>query len=310
MFRELAAKIPEALWIKNTEKQTIEYVNPAWRKLNGSDAAAGDPLEKADRAIHPDDLQWLVRERRNAAGILPSNEYRVVHSDQSVHWVQERAFTIANPAGNVPWVVEIVEDVTRRHEAEHQLAHLASHDALTGLPNRALLYETLRDAFLHAEENQLTVSVLLIDVDDFRHVNDTLGHTVGDAILREFAVKLGNCVRPGDTVSRLSGDEFAMIIQGRRDVQGAVDVADRIRTNLQTPIEFERQNIILTASVGIASFPTDTRDLETLLRYAGTAMHEAKASGGNVSRRHTRALNLGTTEKTGIEGALRFATGP
>jgi diguanylate cyclase (GGDEF)-like protein/PAS domain S-box-containing protein len=309
MFRELAANIPEALWIKNTEQQTIQYVNPAWQKLNGSSAVAGDPVERAYQAIHPEDLQWISRERRGPSSTLPSNEYRLVRSDQSVRWVRARTFSIANPSGKVPWVVESIEDVTLRRETQQQLVHLANHDALTGLPNRALLYEALRDALLYAEENQLTVSVLLLDIDHFKNVNDSFGYTIGDAMLRAFAARLANCVRPGDTVGRLSGNEFAVIIGARRNVQDAVEVADGIRTILQSPVEFEDQTILVTASMGIASFPADTSDLETLIRYAGTAMYDAKASGGNASRCFTPELNSRALAKTSIEDALRLALG-
>jgi diguanylate cyclase (GGDEF)-like protein/PAS domain S-box-containing protein len=309
MFRELAANIPEALLIRDSEQQTLQYVNPAWQKLSGTRLAAGDPLEKIYQTIHPDDLQRVTHERRKAPGANAGNEYRMVRPDHSVRWVHARSFPIANPSGKSPWVAEIVEDITQRREAQRQLVHLAHHDALTGLPNRSFLYESLRDALVRAEENQLVVSLLLLDIDYFKNVNDTLGHATGDMLLREFAARLTKCVRPGDTAGRLGGDEFALIVLTPVNSSGAVDVANRIRHALQSPLVLEDKNISLTASIGIATYPTDTTDLETLIRYADAGLYEAKASGRNGFRCYSEELNARAMEKAEIESALRLAQG-
>jgi diguanylate cyclase (GGDEF)-like protein/PAS domain S-box-containing protein len=309
MFRELANNIPEALWIRDVDQQTIQYVNAAWRELSGLSAGAGDSLEKVYTAIHPDDLQWVSHERRKVPAAQASNEYRLVRPDQSVRWVHARTFPIANPSGKTPWVVEVMEDITQRREAQRQLVHLANHDALTDLPNRTLLYESLRSALSRADEEQLTVSVLLLDIDYFKNVNDTLGHTTGDALLREFAARLANCVRPEDTVGRLGGDEFAVVVLTPPNSSGAVDVANRIRGALQSPLVLQGQNVQVTTSIGIASYPTDTSDLETLIRFADAAMYDAKASGRNAYRCYTAAMNARAIEKSDVEGALRFAQG-
>ncbi len=142
MFRELAANIPEALWIRDTEQQTVQYVNPAWQKLSGLCAAPGDPLEKVYDTIHPDDLQWLsAYERRKVVGtqLIRAANTSIIRPDQSVRWVHARSFPIANPSGKAPWIVEIIEDITQRREAQRQLVHLSRHDALTGLPNLCTL---------------------------------------------------------------------------------------------------------------------------------------------------------------------------
>jgi diguanylate cyclase (GGDEF)-like protein/PAS domain S-box-containing protein len=309
MFRELAANIPEALWIRDPEQQTLQYVNPAWQKLSGLSAAPGDPVEDICQTIHPDDLQRVTKERRRSPGAHANNEYRLMRPDQSVRWVHARTFPIANPSGKAPWIAEIIEDVTQRREVQRQLVHLARHDGLTGLPNRMFLYESLREALTRAEEDQLVVSVLLLDIDYFKHVNDTLGHTMGDALLREFAARLAGCVRPGDTAGRLGGDEFAVVVVTPADSTGAIDVAIRIRKSLQSPIVLEGQSVSVTASIGIASYPTDTSDLEALVRYADAALYEAKTSGRDTIRRYTAELNARAIEKADIEGALRFAQG-
>ena len=178
MFRQLAANIPEALWIRDVEEKTIQYANAAWENLCGLTAAPGDSIDKVYPAIHPDDLKWVTHERRKSPGSHVSSEYRLVRPDRTVRWVNARTFPIANPSGATPWIVEIIEDVTQRRESQQQLVHLARHDTLTGLPNRAFLYQTLKEALASAKQDGLVVSVLLIDVDHFKNVNDTLGHTV------------------------------------------------------------------------------------------------------------------------------------
>jgi diguanylate cyclase (GGDEF)-like protein/PAS domain S-box-containing protein len=307
MFQELATNIPEALWIRDNEQKTIQYVNPAWHSLSGSVAAKGDPLDVVYQTIHPDDLQWVTHERRKSPDDRTSNEFRIVRADQSIRWVHAKSFPIANPTGKTPWIVEIIEDVTQRREAQRELLHLARHDALTGLPNRTLLYESLRDVLDRAANSEQNVSVLLLDIDYFKNVNDTLGHTIGDALLCEVAERLANCVRPGDTVGRLGGDEFAIVILTAGDSHGAIDVAVRIQNALKTPFVLEDQNFLITASIGIATFPTDTSSLETLIRYADAAMYNAKASGRNTFRCYTGEMHARAMAKSDIESALRLA---
>ena len=309
MFRALASNIPEALWIRDVQSQTIRYVNPAWRHLTGLCAAIGDPVESIYDIIHTDDRQWVAHERRKIPGAHASNEYRLVRPDNSIRWVHARAFPIANPSGEIPWVVEIIEDVTQRREAQRQLMHLAGHDALTDLPNRTLLYDALHEAILRAEEHALVVSVLLIDIDDFKNVNDSLGHAAGDALLREFAARMVKCLRPGDVVGRLGGDEFAVIVLTPNNSHAGVDVANRIRAALQAPLVLEGQIVPVTTSIGIANYPNDALELKSLIRCADAAMYEAKAAGRNVFRCYTAEMNARALEKSDLEAALRLAQG-
>jgi diguanylate cyclase (GGDEF)-like protein len=158
-----------------------------------------------------------------------------------------------------------------------------------------------------AADTQQNVSVLLLDIDYFKDVNDTLGHTIGDALLCEVAERLANSVRPGDTVGRLGGDEFAIVILTSGESHGAIDVAVRIQDALKAPFVLEEQNFLITASIGIATFPTDTSSLETLIRYADAAMYDAKASGRNTFRSYTAEMRARAMAKSDIESALRLA---
>ncbi len=307
MFRELVENIPEALWIKDLEHQTIEYVNPAWNSLNGVRATPGDPLKKGHQTIHPDDLKWVTHERRKSLCKRTSNEYRLLRPDQSVRWVHTKSFPITSQSGKSPWVVEIIEDVTQRREAQLQLVHLARHDTLTNLPNRAHVYESLREALAYASIQGSSVSFMLLDVDFFKNVNDTRGHTAGDALLREFAARVATCSRPEDLLGRLGGDEFALIVATPADTFGAQFIAARIRKALKTPLVVDGQEIPVTASIGIASYPFDATDLEGLIRCADIAMYEAKASGRNASRTFTPQMNARALEKAEIGEELQLA---
>jgi diguanylate cyclase (GGDEF)-like protein len=187
-------------------------------------------------------------------------------------------------------LVEIIEDVTQRREAQRQLLHLARHDALTGLPNRTALFEGLTEAMTAAGRQAQRVSVVLLDLDQFKKVNDTLGHAIGDTLLREFAVRLAGCVRPGDTVGRLGGDEFAVIVPTAAGTQGGIEVANRIMEALKAPFAIESAVIPMTASLGISNSPEDGTDFETLLRHADAAMYEAKASGRDAVRTYDACM--------------------
>jgi diguanylate cyclase (GGDEF)-like protein/PAS domain S-box-containing protein len=307
MFRALVANIPDALWIKNVDQKTIEYVNPAWAELHGHNAAPGDSVISGQQTIHPDDLQWFNNERRSTSHGAASTEYRLLRPDQSIRWVQSRSFHIPNPAGPSPLIVEIIEDITQRKETQHQLVHMARHDALTGLPNRTLLYESLGKALQHASHDGVAASILLIDVDHFKSVNDTLGHAIGDALLCEFAQRLMGCIRPTDTVGRLGGDEFAVVVLTPRSLHGPMEVAYRIIEALQKPFLVQGKSIPVTASIGIASCPPEGANIDALLRCADIAMYEAKQAGRNTLRRYTPQMNARLTEKLDIEDALRFA---
>lgn len=307
MFRELVANIPEALWIRDVDRQTIQYANPAWQKLSGVSAAAGDSVDKAFRAVHPDDLTWIANERRQMHEGQANNEYRLVRPDDSVRWVQARQFAIPNPHGSSPWIAEIIEDVTQRRETQRQLVHSARHDALTDLANRTHLYDSLRDAVARAEKEHKVVSVLLIDIDYFKTINDTLGHAMGDSLLRAFAARLAGYVRPGDVVGRLGGDEFAVVVSSPVEGFCASTIAGRIHRALQSPMLLDSQNILVTTSMGVASYPIDTSDFDRLIHYADTAMYEAKVAGRNTFRCYNAEMKERAIRKSDIERALRLA---
>jgi len=201
-------------------------------------------------------------------------------------------------------IIVILRDITEREDANRRLQRLAHYDPLTGLPNRTLFYETLTKTLAQAEKKAWRLAVLFIDLDRFKNVNDTLGHAIGDELLRQFCDRLAQCVRVRDTVGRLGGDEFALILIIPRSQLDAVAVANKIREVLRLPFDLRGFKASITASIGITLYPDDALDPETLVKYADTAMYKAKEAGRNTYRFFTTDMNLQVQARLELENAL------
>ncbi len=212
-----------------------------------------------------------------------------------------------NHAGEKLGAVVAMHDITERKEAEQRLQQLAHFDVLTGLPNRRLFQDSLRNAMVMADSNGWLVFLLFLDLDNFKDINDSLGHAVGDELLCQVGQRLLGCLRLRDTVGRLGGDEFGVILLAPSDPQIAAKVANKIHEALRAPFELEGHTVSTTASIGITVYPTDTADLHSLERYADLAMYDAKQGGRNAYRFYTEAMNLRVHEKLELELALRGA---
>ena len=175
-----------------------------------------------------------------------------------------------------------------RKQMEAWLQHIAQHDPLTGLPNRELFHDRLQTALLLAERNQTRLALLYLDLDKFKQVNDTLGHPVGDLLLQEAARRLRQCVRDSDTVGRVGGDEFMVLLNGIPLREHALPIAEKIRVALGHPFELAGHSVHISPSIGIALFPEHGDDYKQLIRYADEAMYDAKKNGGNRSRISSR----------------------
>ena len=204
-------------------------------------------------------------------------------------------------------LIAVARDISERLLAAQRLKQLASYDSLTGLPNRTLFYQTLTEAIEIAQDKEWRIAVLFIALDRFKIVNDSLGSSLGDEMLRQFSTRLVQCARIRDTVGRLGGDEFAMILTMRGDQHDAVHVANEVRDTLRAPFDLEGQQAGLTTSIGIAMFPDDATDPETLVRYADTAMVRAKEAGRDGYRFFTAGMNVQVLARLDLELALRRA---
>ncbi|MCK6399022.1 EAL domain-containing protein [Thauera aminoaromatica] len=204
-------------------------------------------------------------------------------------------------------VGELEEEVARRHEAEARIMQLATRDALTGLPNRAALMDRLHQGVRAAQRSGNLLAVLFLDLDRFKWINDTLGHDLGDALLQEMALRLSRAVRECDTVARLGGDEFAIVLGDLWQVADAEAVAAKIVDVITRPLEVRGHALRVGGSVGVAVYPFQAHDEESLLRHADLAMYHAKESGGNRHQLFSEQMNARAVERMTVESELRTA---
>ena len=287
-FRSLVEQIPAVVYADDGEYTT--YVSPQIEWILGvaPDAYREDP-DMWLRMVHPDDRPSVQAQSdaflAGEGGDL--TDYRMIRPDGSIVWVRDRAYAHRDDEGRVLWEHGILFDVTELKEAEARIAHMAFHDGLTGLANRQLFEETLSLALERARRASHAVAVLFLDLDDFKVVNDTLGHHAGDKVLVELGRRLTSCTRGEDMVARQGGDEFLMVL-GDLPPAGHHEVIDAVIARVQHALSevFDLQGTAfhVHASVGISVFPDDGTDVETLLRNADVAMYRAKRlePGGHV----------------------------
>ncbi len=228
---------------------------------------------------HPEDRS-LVRSTIEASGDTYEVEHRIIRHDGEQRYVRERATTIRDAHGFSIARVGTMLDITAIKMRESWLRDLANVDTLTGLGNRRLLEERLGAAIMRSERFTNSCAVLFIDIDDFKSVNDTYGHAVGDAYLVEFALRLARNVRASDTVTRLAGDEFVIVLEDLENERAAAEAAEKIAAVLREPLAVGALNIEVRASIGLAVSPRDGESVKELLERADLAMYEAKRRGG------------------------------
>ncbi|MBL8470184.1 MAG: EAL domain-containing protein [Rhodocyclaceae bacterium] len=200
-----------------------------------------------------------------------------------------------------------LRDITARRRAEAEVLRLAQHDPLTNLPNRALLHDRLTQAMHRADRRGAQVAVLFLDIDRFKRVNDSVGHTLGDELLKEAANRLRQSVRKGDTVCRLGGDEFIIVLTDTESQEAVVRIAAKLQNALEQRFDVGGREMHVTASIGIAMYPHDGGDIDTLVRNADTAMYHGKESGRASYNFFTQEMNVRVAERVALEHALRNA---
>jgi diguanylate cyclase (GGDEF)-like protein/PAS domain S-box-containing protein len=212
---------------------------------------------------------------------------------------------VRDDSGEVTHYVAVFSDITRAKEAQSKLDHLAHHDPLTALPNRLLFHDRLQHALQQAARNKTELAVLFIDLDRFKNVNDTLGHHVGDALLKQVATALSASLREGDTLARLGGDEFIVLLENADGERGASHVAGKLVSMFEQPFIVSEYELFVTCSVGVSLYPHDALNLNMLIRNADVAMYQAKARGRNNFQFYTPSMTGDGLERLRSEALLR-----
>ncbi len=286
----------------------IEYVNPKFQEVTGYSMleALGQSLEFT-RLEQPGNDSC----QRMWATVRAGHEYRGEicshRKDGQLFWEHMTVSPITDGKGAISHFVAVKEDITVRRSYEERLLRQANFDDLTGLPNRVLMMDRLEQAIAIAHRRQAETAVLFVDLDRFKDVNDSKGHAIGDVLLKEAAMRLNGCTRDGDTVARMGGDEFLLILPGISGGTDAQRVAERVVDAFSRPFVIGGQDHFVTASIGITFYPGDGMDGRVLLRNADLAMYQAKDKGGNRYSFFTEDINRKMQERVLIEGNLRGA---
>jgi diguanylate cyclase (GGDEF)-like protein/PAS domain S-box-containing protein len=233
-------------------------------------------------------------------------ELRKIRKDGTAIWVKETARAVYEPDGSMVLLI-VCEDITERKRAEERIHYLAHHDALTGLPNRVLMEDRVDQSIAQAQRLQLSVAMLFLDLDGFKHINDSLSHHIGDKLLRAVATRLQECMRKGDSIARLGGDEFVLILPAVTDSQSAAQVACKVLEALDGEFNVVGHHLHISGSIGISMYPNDGANTEALLRAADTAMYHAKAKGRGNYQFYTGALNEAAQQRLEMVTKLRKA---
>jgi diguanylate cyclase (GGDEF)-like protein/PAS domain S-box-containing protein len=272
------------------------------------------------KAVHPDDREAVQREMQRTMNpeevepysiehhvLLPDGEERVVLERGTVEFDEQ--YRPLRMYGTTLDITErkIMEETLK--EKESHLQHLAHHDTLTGLPNRLLLLDRLNQAIAKAHRNKKVLALLFVDLDKFKQINDSLGHYIGDGVLRSVATRLGDYLREGDTLARIGGDEFTVIVESLEQSQYVGIVAQKLLRAFEKPFHLEGHEFYLTASIGVSLYPSDGKDADTLLRNADAAMYRAKDEGRNTFEFYTEDMTVMAFERVLMETSLRGAIG-
>jgi diguanylate cyclase (GGDEF)-like protein len=239
---------------------------------------------------------------------LPSNCI-LVRRDGFESPIADSAAPIHDRGGQITGAVIVFHDVSMERAMSLQLSHLAQYDVLTDLPNRTLLNDRLTQVITSARRHGTGLAVLFVDLDRFKHVNDSFGHAMGDVLLQSVAHRLLACVRVSDTVSRLGGDEFVIVLSELDQVEDAAITANKVLTVLAASHKVAQHDLDVTVSIGVSTFPDDGQDAETLIKNADTAMYHAKENGRNNFQFFEKDMNVRALERQGLEGNLRLALG-
>ena len=304
-FRSIFELSPLGIVLVSKIDQRFVHANSRYCELLGYTLEELQRMTVAD-VTHPDDrpqLQQLYQLSSLEKQVITVRK-RYLRKDGATRWVNLTADLFLEQANGESLAIGIVEDITEPQEVEERIHHLALYDALTDLPNRVLLQDRLRQAISEARREQTLLALLFLDLDRFKIVNDSLGHTVGDRLLQAVAARLGHHVRGSDTVCRLGGDEFVVVLTAIRDASDVRQVADKLLHSLAEPLVVDGHTLKVSTSIGISLYPMDGGDTDTLLQRADMALYQAKAGGRNNYQFFTVEMNVRARDRLQLEQGL------
>jgi diguanylate cyclase (GGDEF)-like protein/PAS domain S-box-containing protein len=322
----------QALWASETYLNAILRYSPALisvKDLDGNVVLASEHYKEMANIdetgfvgknvfdVYPKDIaqsMWELDKATKTKQQTYEFELNLMHKDGSQHTYLMVKFPLRNKENNVFGVCTIGTDISERKLAENalreqqsRLNYMAFHDSLTSLPNRSLFYDRIYHGLARARRSDSKVALMLLDIDRFKNINDSLGHDSGDIFLKAIAMRLNEGVRDMDTVARLGGDEFVVVLEGIHDMDDVVFVANKLLATLSRPIEISGHNISTTVSIGVSIFPDDGGDTDELLKNADIAMYKAKEAGKNNCQFYTKGMNATAVNYLLLENDLRRA---
>lgn len=308
-IRAVLDRIDEGI-ISITSSGLIRTFNPAAEQMFGyaAEEAVGNDISLLIPASHLQQYKDFLKEYLESGKGLGAGAAREVlakRSDGTIFPVEIKVGEVKLEGEHL--FIGAVRDIAERKAAEARVAHLANHDTLTDLPNRNLLQDRARQALSQAGRQKQRVGVLFIDLDQFKTINDSLGHHVGDRLLQTVAARISGCVRDEDTVARQGGDEFIVVLPTIKRFEDVGIIAQKLLVALASPYSIDNADLHTSASIGVAVFPDDGTDVETLMRNADTAMYHAKSMGRNNFQFFTPKMNHAAAERLSVENKLRHA---
>jgi diguanylate cyclase (GGDEF)-like protein/PAS domain S-box-containing protein len=291
----------------------VDYLNVAAERMTGwlKEDARGHPISEVMKIINgatgkpePNPVE-LVLQQDKPMGLVAGTI--LIRRNGSKVAIEDSSAPIHDLSGKIAGSVIVFHDITAAEAMATKMAHLAQHDFLTNLPNRVLLNDRIAQASVLAERRGTMLAVLFLDLDNFKHINDSLGHAIGDQLLQSVAQRLCACVRSSDTVSRQGGDEFVVLLSEDKYAEDAALTADKILAALAVPHSVAGHELHVTTSIGISVYPADAQNAETLIKNADTAMYQAKEKGRNNYQFFKSEMNVRAVERQVIETHLRQA---
>ena len=301
-------------WEWNLRTDAWYWSDELYRLLGYQPREIMPGIERFLERLHPEDREAVAqiiecsRREQGAYGV----EFRVRLPDGAVRYLHAQGEVVGDERGDPAKLSGTIQDVSARKQAEDQISFLENYDKLTGLPNRVRFKERLDQALATAKRQTQKLAVLVLDLDRFKRVNDTMGHSLGDRLVQAVAKRIEACVSEDSpprvgAFARLGGDEFSLLLPDLKHPADAAAVSRRILEALSKPFRLEAQEVFITASVGIGRYPEDGSDCEALLKNADTAMYHAKGAGGNGYRLYDHSMNAAAFERLTLENGLRRA---